>query len=514
MNYQPWDIMEMWILKLTSPLKLLEECIHLCVHHCCYANSNLWLDNSCIATDLRSNQFQSKHVSVNIMSSKQQQQGIAKIHRFLTKNSPSKPSPQRSATRNFTPPRENLEDANFLAELTEKVKVILKDGDEPVLHDILQNFGWIRGENKFRSADVDIEGLKIALSKRSRMLFSRASHNGSVDTTKCFVPEILATHLLGLDYEDLKPFSVTMDGICLLVDISGFTRLSGSFCAQGKDGIDGLHLATNGFMGQLVEVIYAHGGDIIKFAGDALICLFVAKKTTIHKKQNTVFAAIREEGEELENIEQESDSHSTEIDTLIGELTFSSQESAAENALHVCMRAMLCAVEVREICNETLTVHVGMSRGDICFGILGGHENRWDCLISGPCLFDLAQCLDDATSKQSVISKAVYDNLTADCLARVEVEALSSGNYRLLSVNPNVQTHIFGRVEEVSDATIAAYQDSQFISNLSRFVPFPVLAGFNSGGLNYIGEIREVTTIFMKVSSKVLTFLIVLDNSA
>lgn len=432
------------------------------------------------------------------------QKGIAQIHKFLTKNSPAKPSPQQRSG-NFTPPRDTLpqEDANFIAEFTDKLINILKEGDEPLLQEILQNFGWNRSENRFKSGDVDIEGLKIALSKRSRMLFSRASHNGNVDTTKCFVPEILASHLLGLDYEDLKPFSVTMDGICLLVDISGFTRLSGSFCAQGKDGIDGLHMATNGFLGQLVEVIYAHGGDIIKFAGDALICLFAAKKVTPNRKRNSVFAAIREEAEDMDTFEEKSDSQlpSMEIDKVIENLNLNTScpIMTDEGSLEVCMRAMLCAVEVREICTEGLTVHVGMSRGDICFGILGGYENRWDCLISGSCLFDLAQCLDDASSKQSVISKAVYDRLSCDCLTRVEVEALPSGNYRLLSVSQNVQKSIFGRVEELSESTIAAYQDSQFISNLSRFVPFPVLAGFSSGGLSYIGEIREVTTIFMKV---------------
>lgn len=439
------------------------------------------------------------------------QQGISKIHKFLSKSSPARQS-SRAGTGSFTPPKETVsqEDANFIIEFTDMIVSVLKNADEPLLHEILQNFGWNRTENKFKSGDVDIEGLKIALSKRSRMLFSRASHNGNVDTTKCFVPEILATHLLGLDYEDLKPFSVTMDGICLLVDISGFTRLSGSFCAQGKDGIDGLHLATNGFMGQLVEVIYAHGGDIIKFAGDALICLFVAKKITpaAKKKRNSVFAAIREEGEELENIEESSQSQIVGIGTVIEALNNNEPPETVEAALEVCMRAMLCAVEVREICTEGLTVHVGMSRGDICFGILGGCENRWDCLISGSCLFDLAQCLDDASSKESVISKAVYERLNADCLCRVDVKELPSGNYQLLSVNQNVQKHVFGRVEEIPESTIEAYQDTQFISNLSRFVPFPVLAGFSSGGLSYIGEIREVTTIFMKVHSEYFSSIV------
>lgn len=64
---------------------------------------------------------------------------------------------------------------------------------------------------------------------------------------------------------NLKPFSLFLNAFVLLVDISGFTRLSGSYCSRGKAGIDDLQKATNGYMGQLVKVIYKHGGDIIKF---------------------------------------------------------------------------------------------------------------------------------------------------------------------------------------------------------------------------------------------------------
>lgn len=60
----------------------------------------------------------------------------------------------------------------------------------------------------------------------------------------------------------------------LLVDISGFTRLSGSFCEKGKAGIDDLQKATNGYLGQLVQVIYNHGGDIIKFGKCLYNCSF------------------------------------------------------------------------------------------------------------------------------------------------------------------------------------------------------------------------------------------------
>ena len=47
----------------------------------------------------------------------------------------------------------------------------------------------------------------------------------------------------------------------MLVDISGFTKLSAALCTQGSTGLDSLHSAINGYLGKCVEIVYAHGGD-------------------------------------------------------------------------------------------------------------------------------------------------------------------------------------------------------------------------------------------------------------
>jgi hypothetical protein len=100
-------------------------------------------------------------------------------------------------------------------------------------------------------------------------IIQTALKNGAKSTAnelnQCFVPEMLIEHineLTGQGKEALEPSSFFVHGVVLLVDISGFTKLSGSFCAMGKGGIDQLQLATNGYMGSLVEVIYTFGGRL------------------------------------------------------------------------------------------------------------------------------------------------------------------------------------------------------------------------------------------------------------
>ena len=111
------------------------------------------------------------------------------------------------------------------------------------------------------------------------------SYDDTLKTISSFVPSILLNNL-SEERPAMKPYSSTMNGICLMADISGFTRLSGVFCSQGKDGLDGLQSATSGYMGSLVNAIYVYGGDVIKFAGDALVCIFVLLTTARKHSKN------------------------------------------------------------------------------------------------------------------------------------------------------------------------------------------------------------------------------------
>ncbi|RYG70204.1 hypothetical protein EON64_00810 [archaeon] len=257
------------------------------------------------------------------------------------------------------------------------------------------------------------------------------------------------------------------------MDISGFTRLSGQFCALGKEGIDGLQQATNGYMGKLVEVIYQHGGDIIKFAGDAIICVFVEKE---------VKESLRTSG------------------TGISCGTLSSSEVSVD----VCKQVMVCAMTLREICTDNLTVHVALSCGELCLGIVGGHSDKFECLISGSCLMEMSQCLDDTKSKEVAVSASFAKLVGAHALLDFGGLKLSSGNYLLRfmpTLNlPRLLADNSEEEEAVVDYVIMSSKP-EYMRLVNMFVPLPVSLAFESGGLRYLAEIREVTAMFMKWDS-------------
>lgn len=57
-----------------------------------------------------------------------------------------------------------------------------------------------------------------------------------------------------------------------------------------------------------------------------------------------------------------------------------------------------------KVAADGLTLHVGISCGELCFGILGGIDNYWECLMSGEPIGLVADALDEA-KKQEVWSQ-------------------------------------------------------------------------------------------------------------
>lgn len=99
----------------------------------------------------------------------------------------------------------------------------------------------------------------------------------------------------------------------------------------------------------------------------------------------------------------------------------------------ICSNVVHCAMELAQICTEMFTIHVAVSCGPICFAMLGGHNNLWECLASGKCLGHMSQCLDDAASKQVVVSPDFVKMLGPCYASESSMVMLPSGNYRIIS---------------------------------------------------------------------------------
>lgn len=397
--------------------------------------------------------------------------------------------------------------ASLIAKLEVRIKGILNIYPrQEALLSILADFGWELIEGRFiPGKTIDLERLRDALQKKSgklsRRIWRLQLKEGVESSSTSFLPGLLlrciankvsteivkeaedhhdhSLDLLGTSSTmtniELKPCSAFFTGICMIVDISGFAKISEQYFDSKKEGIDALQRATNGYIGRLVEIIYCYGGDIMKFDGDAILCVFYGGENA--RKVAELFLHPKEDNR-------------IEVD---------------EGVLSdIALNAMICAMELRTITTNLLSVHIALSVGEMCFGIIGGVLDRWENLLSGKCVFQLSQCLKDAPAKNIAITPELAILLGDELMKAFDGLRLDTGNY-LIQQKPNLETSFQAR-DRKSDASNGKSWSSicaslPYINCVDKFVPTPVLHACNNKALRYLSEIREVTTMFMKWTS-------------
>lgn len=99
-----------------------------------------------------------------------------------------------------------------------------------------------------------------------------------------------ATHLpdmvVFVDHTKPMPFQLQFHAVLLFLDISGFTALCEKYALDTKNGTDQLTKTLNEYMAALVGEILNSDGDVIKFAGDAILTLW--KLESFHDMNVTV----------------------------------------------------------------------------------------------------------------------------------------------------------------------------------------------------------------------------------
>src|SRR5687767_10981399 len=95
-----------------------------------------------------------------------------------------------------------------------------------------------------------------------------------VETLSSYVPALITRRLAGNSNRFTQPTTERFSAAVLFADISGFTALTERLAARGPAGAEEMTHLLNTYFGQLVDLITSHGGDIVKFAGDAVLALW------------------------------------------------------------------------------------------------------------------------------------------------------------------------------------------------------------------------------------------------
>jgi class 3 adenylate cyclase/predicted ATPase len=150
----------------------------------------------------------------------------------------------------------------------------------------------------------------------------------------------------------------------LFADVSGFTPLTEALAQKGAEGPEELTRLLNGYFSRMIDLIEAQGGEVVKFSGDAVTVVFPA----VEEELSIATRRAKQAAEAM----QAAMSEFTTLETSVGPVA--------------------------------LGMKIGIGAGEILTARVGGVRDRWEYIIAGDPLRQVAQAEHQAGRGEIVLS--------------------------------------------------------------------------------------------------------------
>ena len=273
-----------------------------------------------------------------------------------------------------------------------------------------------------------------------------------------YVPKLIQKRVAADPSPIESPVSEEIQAAVLFADISGFTRLTETLAEAGPAGVESIANVLNEYFGQLIDIVHQYGGDVVKFAGDAVIAVW----------------------------------------------TIASDDGRADSVSRAdqwqwTMRAAECALAIREklsnykVENSTLYLKLAVSAGSITTAHVGGVFNRWEFLLTGNPLVEVGIANNLVQSGEILVTPSAWRLIRNDCNAElVEFElkdAIAQGG-RLMSLNKPSSIFETPGKPAIPDGVE---------SSLRPYIPGAIINRLTAGQSSWIAELRRVTVLFINL---------------
>jgi len=291
------------------------------------------------------------------------------------------------------------------------------------------------------------------------------------DVLASYVPKLIQKRVAADPSPIESPVSEDVQAVVLFADISGFTSLTERLAETGPAGVEAIANILNQYFGQLIDIIRRYGGDVVKFAGDAVIAVWPVTPDT------------------LPAVDEPSPDQAQGKPAPV----------SRADQWQWTMRAAECALEIRErlynykVENETLYLKLAISTGNITTAHVGGVFNRWEFLLAGNPLVEVGIANNLARAGDILITPSSWKLIRNDCDAdTIEFELKESiaqgGQLRSL----NKPSSIFSNPEEplIPDGAEGS---------LRPYIPGAIINRLTAGQSSWIAELRRVTVLFINL---------------
>lgn len=264
------------------------------------------------------------------------------------------------------------------------------------------------------------------------------------ETLTSYVPNLITRRLAIAPAPLAAPLSERFSAAVLFADISGFTALTERLAQHGLTGAEELSRLLNEYFGQLIALITEHGGDVVKFAGDALLAVWQAEESLPDATLRAAHCGL-----------------------------------AAQNKLHNYATAE----------GMRLSLRVGISAGDVTVVHVGGVFERWEFVLGGETIVQVSLAEGRARPGEVVLSPEAW-KLVQD---RVEVERQIASDGKEAIRLKGVQAL------QLLPVSLRPALDSQAERALRAYIPSAILARVAAGQTVYLSELRRVTVLFINL---------------
>src|SRR6516162_1499721 len=101
------------------------------------------------------------------------------------------------------------------------------------------------------------------------------------DTLASYLPWQITQGLADSSTSTVEPRLARFPAAILFVDIVGFTPLVERLTRGSQEGVERLSRLLNSFFGELIDLIAAFGGVVVKFAGDAMVPIWPVREGSL-----------------------------------------------------------------------------------------------------------------------------------------------------------------------------------------------------------------------------------------
>ncbi len=272
-----------------------------------------------------------------------------------------------------------------------------------------------------------------------------------IETLRRYVPGLVIRRLAADPSPIKEPSAERLAAAVLFVDITDFTALADRLAHQDLIESEHLALLLNDCFGRLIRVIHAHGGEVTKFAGDALLALWP-------------------------------------VPSHLARLGPEAQLSLSEMA----SRSAQCALKIQEEMADftaadgsPVALQIGIGAGDVYNVHLGGVFNRWEFLLSGTPLVQMSLAKELAPPGGIVFAPEVWKLVQSRSVGK----PLTGGFVELVSISSELP---------LQPMTLPDL-DEPALKNLQVYLPAAVLKRLEAGHEPWLSELRRVSVMFVKL---------------